>query len=86
MQTARQEDLIRHAIDTVAEAGQHTTGGKWLEVQTAQVAHYIREWDIIECWPWSEWPANKTHWPTLSMCLAKLRRRAQTWQGEPDGA
>ena len=63
MQAADQQDIINRAIDTVTEAGQHQTGGKWLERETVHVAGHIREWDIIECWPWSEWPARETHFP-----------------------
>ena len=63
MQAANQQDIINQAIDTVAEAGQHQTGGKWLERETVRVARHIREWDIIECWPWSDWPARDTHFP-----------------------
>ena len=63
MQAADQQDTINQAIDTVAQAGQHQTGGKWLERETVRVACHIREWDIIECWPWSEWPARETHFP-----------------------
>ena len=63
MQSADQQDIINESIDTVAEAGQHQTGGKWLERETVRVARHIREWDIIECWPWADWPARDTHFP-----------------------
>ena len=63
MQAADQQDIINQAINTVAEAGQHQTGGKWLERETVRVARHIREWDIIECWLWSDWPTRDTHFP-----------------------
>ena len=63
MQYTDQQSIIGLAINTVSEAGQHQTGGKWLEYETVRVARHIREWDIIECWPWAEWPARETHFP-----------------------
>ena len=58
-----QQVIIDSAIRTVAEASQHPTFGKWLERETVQVASHIREWDIMDCWPWSEWPALEEHFP-----------------------
>ena len=63
MQTTDQHDIINVAINTVVEAGHHPTGGRWLERETVHVAPHIREWDISECWPWSEWPNRETHFP-----------------------
>ena len=63
MQAADQQDIINQSIDTVAEAGQRQTGGKWLERETVRVARHIREWDIIECWPWADWPEREKRLP-----------------------
>lgn len=32
------------------------TDGIWLEELTARVAPHIRDWNISDCWRWSEWP------------------------------
>ena len=49
-------DVIAQALETLEEAKSQPTGGKWLERLTAQIAHYIKEWDISHCWTWAEWP------------------------------
>ena len=43
-------------METLENAKSEPTGGKWLERLTAQMAPYIKEWDISHCWIWSEWP------------------------------
>ena len=63
MQHANAPAVIGNAIATVAAASREQTGGKWLENLAVSAGPYIREWDIIECWPWSEWPARETHFP-----------------------
>ena len=49
-------DVIVQALETLEEAKSEPTGGKWLERLTAQIAPYIKEWDISDCWTWAEWP------------------------------
>ena len=49
-------DAIAQALETLEEAKPEPTGGKWLERLTAQIAPYIKEWDISHCWTWAEWP------------------------------
>ena len=49
-------DAIAQALETLEEAKSEPTGGKWLERLTAQMAPYIKEWDISHCWTWAEWP------------------------------
>ena len=49
-------DEIAQALETLENAKSEPTGGKWLERLTAQMAPYIKEWDISHCWTWSEWP------------------------------
>ena len=55
--------IIEDAIATVAEAGQHQTGGKWLEDLTVVVSPHVKEWDIAQCYPWAEWPERETRYP-----------------------
>ena len=49
-------DVIAQALETLENAKSEPTGGKWLERLTAQMAPYIKEWDISHCWTWAEWP------------------------------
>ena len=49
-------NVIAQALKTLEEAKSQPTGGKWLERLTAQIAPYIKEWDISHCWTWAEWP------------------------------
>ena len=49
-------DPIAQALETLEEAKSEPTGGKWLERLTAQIAPYIKEWDVSDCWMWAEWP------------------------------
>ena len=49
-------DDIAQALETLENAKLEPTRGKWLERLTAQMAPYIKEWDISHCWTWSEWP------------------------------
>ncbi len=49
-------DAIAQALETLEEAKSEPTGGKWLERLTAQIAPYIKEWDVSDCWTWAEWP------------------------------
>ena len=49
-------DVIAQALETLEEAKSEPTGGKWLERLTAQIAPYVKEWDISDCWTWAEWP------------------------------
>ena len=63
MQNANAPDVIEKAIATVAEASREQTGGKWLENLTVNAGPHIRDWDITQCWAWSEWPEREAHFP-----------------------
>ena len=56
MSETTSHDAIAQALETLEEAKSEPTGGKWLERLTAQIAPYIKEWDISHCWTWAEWP------------------------------
>ena len=60
MQTYVAPEIIDWAIGRVAEASGQPTGGKWLENLTADVAPYIREWDIVRAYLWNEWPERES--------------------------
>ncbi len=51
----RLEELIAH----VEEASSQQTGGKWLEEVTRRAGPLIKEWDILKCWLWAEWPERE---------------------------
>ena len=59
MQTLDQQAIIAAAIATVAEAGPHSTGGQWLENLTVDVGPFIKDWNIVQCWHWTEWPERE---------------------------
>ena len=63
MNDANPQKVIEEAISTVAEANPQSTGGQWLEDLTVDVSPYIKEWDIGQCWPWTEWPERETRYP-----------------------
>ncbi len=63
MQNVNSLAVIENAIATVAAASREQTGGKWLENLTVGAGPYIREWDIAQCWQWSEWPEREKRLP-----------------------
>ena len=63
MQNANASDVIEKAIATVAEASRGQTGDKWLENLTVNAGPHIRDWDIAQCWAWSEWPEREAQFP-----------------------
>ncbi|MYJ68907.1 MAG: hypothetical protein F4087_10420 [Gemmatimonadetes bacterium] len=48
--------VLDEALHTLDQYAHHQTDGMWLEQLTVDVAPYIAEWNVAECWPWSEWP------------------------------
>ena len=52
--------ITKQAIDRLESMRDQQTGGKWLETLTAAVGPYIKEWDITQCWTWTEWPERET--------------------------
>ena len=63
MQTPDQQAIIATAIAAVTEAGPQPTGGQWLENPTVDVGPYIRDWNLTQCWRWSEWPERELNQP-----------------------
>ncbi len=55
--------IIENAIDRLESMRDQQSGGKWLENLTAAVGPYIKEWDIVECWTWTEWPDREITFP-----------------------
>ena len=54
---------INEAIATVAAMSQQATDGKWLELETADTAPLIPEWDVSNCWTWPDWPGRDAKFP-----------------------
>ena len=63
MSVTTAHDVIAQALETLEEAKSEPTGGKWLEQLTAQIATYIKEWDISHCWTWADWPDRESLLP-----------------------
>ncbi len=63
MQNVNSPAVIENAIATVAAASHEQTGGKWLESLTVDAGPHIKEWDIVRCWSWAEWPEREAHFP-----------------------
>ena len=63
MQDANTREIILEALDTTNEMNPQDTDGTWLEDLTVQVGPYIKDWDIDECYHWSEWPEREDHFP-----------------------
>ncbi len=63
MQSINQPAIIENAIAIVAEMSPQSTDGTWLEDVTVAVGPHVKEWDIAQCYLWSEWPDRETHFP-----------------------
>ena len=55
------QEIIENAIRTVTDMSPISTDGQWLEDITVKAAPFIREWDIEQCYRWSEWPERELH-------------------------
>ena len=60
------QNIVEQAIQTVQDMSPLSTDGTWLEDLTVQVTFYVKEWDIAECWSWSQWPDRETHFPSTT--------------------
>ena len=63
MQDANTREIISKALEIANEMNPQATDGTWLEDLTVQVGPYLREWDIDQCYSWSEWPEREEHFP-----------------------
>ena len=63
MQDTNQQTIIEQAIDRLESMRDQQSGGRWLENLTAAVGPFIKEWDIAQCWTWTEWPDRGTTFP-----------------------
>ncbi|MDE0022166.1 MAG: DEAD/DEAH box helicase family protein [Candidatus Poribacteria bacterium] len=57
MQISNDSDrAIAEALDELNEMSSQATDGKWLEEITVDAGPHIRDWDVLECWSWADWP------------------------------
>ena len=63
MQDEDVREIIEEAIGITVEMNPQDTDGVWLEDLTVQLGPYIKEWDIGQCYDWSEWPERDNYFP-----------------------
>ena len=63
MQTGTPAEITERAIDKLESMRDQQSSGKWLENLTAAVGPYVKEWDVAQCWTWTEWPDRETVFP-----------------------
>ena len=56
-------EFIENAIRIVTEMSPLSTDGNWLEDVTVKASPHIKEWDIEQCYRWSEWPERESRFP-----------------------
>ena len=66
MYTAAEKVIIDDAINIVIEMSPQATDGTWLEDVTVAAGPYIRDWDISQCYLWSDWPERERRFPDAS--------------------
>lgn len=60
---ANQQERIAQAIQTLEQHNLQQTDGQWLEQLTVQIAPIMKDWDISQCWAWSDWPNRESNFP-----------------------
>ena len=63
MQDANTRERVTEALSIASEMNPQASDGTWLEDLTVKAGPHIREWDIDECYLWSEWPDREDHFP-----------------------
>ena len=63
MQDANTRERVSEAVLSASEMNPQASDGTWLEDLTVKAGPHIREWDIDECYLWSEWPDREDHFP-----------------------
>ena len=60
------ETAIAHALSELEANNPNETDGKWLEEITVSAAPHIKDWDIDQCWGWSDWPEREIKFPGVT--------------------
>ena len=63
---ANAKELISKALEIGNEMNPQATDGTWLEDLTVQAGPLIKEWDLDECYDWSEWPEREDFFPNTT--------------------
>ena len=63
MQNNTAATTIDHAIQIVNEMSPQSTDGTWLEDVTIAVGPYVRDWDLMKCYSWADWPERERRFP-----------------------
>ena len=63
MQDVNTRERVTEALSIASEMNPQASDGTWLEDLTVKAGPHIREWDIDECYLWSEWPDREDHFP-----------------------
>ena len=65
MQSINSQNILKQAINTINKKSIQNTDstGLWFEDIVLECAPYIKEWDIIECYHWNQWPDREKYFP-----------------------
>ena len=63
MPTDHERAIIEAALAKTAEINPQESDGKWLETVVAEVAPFIKAWDIEMAWQWADWPHRAKVFP-----------------------
>ena len=63
MEEVNAQEVIEEAFRIVEQKSPLSTGGTWLEDVTVAAGPHIKEWDIEECYLWSQWPERAYLFP-----------------------
>ena len=66
MPSVNAQELIGEAISAVADMSPRSTDGQWLEDLTVAVGPHLKEWDVVQCHPWAEWPEREQRFPSTT--------------------
>ena len=66
MYSDEEKVTIVDAINIVTKMSPQATDGTWLEDVTVAAGPYIRDWDISQCYLWSDWPERERRFPDAS--------------------
>ena len=63
MPTDYERAIIEAALAKTAEINPQESDGKWLETVVAEVAPFIKAWDVEMAWQWADWPHRASVFP-----------------------
>ena len=63
MQKDNTVSIIENAVSVVDANSPLITDGQWLEELTVAAGPFIKEWDIVKCYSWADWPVREQRFP-----------------------